>query len=76
MLKVGTSLALKGGRTSVARGWMYMDWCLRITAWRPPLPEANTVASFWLTDSEMVRMGAPPEKNQIFFDQKNPILRG
>lgn len=33
-----------------------MDWCLRITAWRP-LPVAS--CSRWLTDSEMVRRPPP-----------------
>ena len=65
-LNVGTSwLLLKGGNSSVARGWMYMDWCLRITAWRP-LPLAS--CSRWLTDSEMVRRPPPrEEKNQQLF---------
>ena len=51
MWKVGNS-AKDGGTNSVALGWMYIDWCLRITAWRPPLP----LGSRWLTASEMVRI--------------------
>ena len=44
-----------GGTNSVALGWMYIDWCLRITAWRPPLPP-TLAGSRWLTASDMVRI--------------------
>ena len=54
MWKAGNSVK-DGGTNSVALGWMYIDWCLRITAWRPPLPP-TLAGSRWLTASDMVRI--------------------